>query len=321
MNCGAASLAGRSSGSATFPLPLADGTARGEGPISSSAGGTGPAGANAWSFSGRLAVNGNIRSGLLTFTPSYITDKGQVGGPGISAGAGSRSFLGRSAAPIVIPVKNGAELIDKRVYVFVGCPLEVINAWKLKGDPYDSPAGTGGSATEAWQIVFDGHDRWTAEIRPGVRGGANAHWQVDVVVLLANKQWKSGTAVVKVLDLDLISEPAGVFALRYDLDDFRSFDIQGSAADGKLTLRFPRDDSAKCDVQYQLAVLKRNLERTLEAAGVPNFAATATSLSEGGDIESTGVLLAPKQATYTLNLIEGTQPGVGDEKITLKKLY
>jgi hypothetical protein len=323
MACQGAYVTGNGTGSAQFPLPKGDGTVKGEGTTTASHRGTTPISSGAEGGKGRLLIEGEIKDDLLAFLPGFVDDSGQMSGSGAggsqAASFGGMAMWGRDV-PIVIPVKDGARVVDKRTYDIALCHIEVNETWSLHGEDYPSNAGPAGPM-EAWRIAFDAWDKWTNEVQTGVKAGANAHWRVDVTVLLANHQWKSATAVATALQLNGISDPPGVFNVLYGFDAFATIPVTGSVQGNNLTLTFPRDDSGKLGIDYKVELMEDDLEKTLQDGGVPDASTAASDLKAKGTIHSTEKLLIPRKGTYTLTLAEGTQPGVGDEKIALKKLY
>jgi hypothetical protein len=197
-------------GKVEFPLPLGDGPAKGEGPLSATFNskwtkpqphqGTATA-------DGLMTLDGEIRNNTLIFRPrTKLGDvKSQEGPPQVNYGAtfGAGVTWVDWVESVSIPVKNGAEhKIDLSHSIDISKTTGHVT-WRLRGKKIEKWLVT----VDQWPLMVFGAFKGKSQTRAGLK----VHWRRTIELEITDDEYKSGSGKNKLVELTSYSEPPGVY--------------------------------------------------------------------------------------------------------------
>jgi len=227
-------------GEAEFPLPLGEGPAKGEGPLSFTTESSGIASMKN-TGKGRLILDGTVvrdekqDKDILTFVPraTLTTSKVKTGSMSADAGFGGMDFFNTDES-VSLPVEKGSELVQKSAQDLPGgghYSGEMI--WRLKG-----------KKLEVWQITLDGYDTsWKGDhptkipkpkgyVMPKAKdltgdsysvpeykwssavGGLESHWRLDIIVEIEEGKYKKGEWEAVLVSVKPYCKPDGIYTVK-----------------------------------------------------------------------------------------------------------
>ena len=197
-------------GEVEFPLPVGDGPARGEGPLSATFNskwtkpqphqGTATAG-------GLMTLDGEIRNNTLIFRPrTKLGDlKGQQGAPQVNYGInfGTGFAWSDSPEPMSIPVKDGAQ---KKIDVSHSTDVSKTTGhvtWRLRGKKIEKWRVT----VDQWPLMVFGAFKGKSQTRAGLK----VHWRRTIDIEIEDDMYQRGTGKNELVGLTSYSEPPGMY--------------------------------------------------------------------------------------------------------------
>lgn len=205
------------SGQAQFPLPLGEGVAEGEGPISYQGKFdiTTPQPANTnLSWKGSLILDGVIRNDSLTFTPKSKLETSDVQRPtplpfSASTDMGQGQWIFKNAGKISIPVENGAQFIHDVSLSQSGMVTTGKWIWRLSG-----------KKIEHWRITIDDYRinyilyGGSGPGPSGKRCGLKVHARRVIEVTIENDKFKNGRGEASFVSIRSYSNPPWAYTCK-----------------------------------------------------------------------------------------------------------
>jgi hypothetical protein len=233
-------------GTANFPLPVDEGPAKGEGPLSFSA-------INVFNMTGKLILDGYIKNDTLKFLTKNTLDKGTAKSSGgtinLNYGEGLWAYHYDSVA---IPVEDGAEFLKD--LTDAASHTTGTLTFRLKGEKI-----------ERWRTTISGWE--TLYFGSLVGGGIRVHRQIAVDFEVTKKKYKSGSGTAKLTKFEEYSFPpelynCGVSGGMY-LDNSgtkhntpflnnKSFSVSGKKSGSLAILYLPKELYYSVDYQCKL---------------------------------------------------------------------
>ena len=214
-------------GAVEFPLPLADGEAKGTGPLSMQCSSvmTKPTPTKQkWSADGELILDGRIENDVLTFMPKGTFKN--VTGTGASLHSAQNTSEGmwvlNPSLPVSMPVQDGAQVVQQ-----LADPKTMITkgqlTWTLRG-----------KKREVWRITLDGFDRISSGGNPqpikkpksnkdpnapdvkwsDTACGLKVAWRVVIDVEIEDGKYKDGKCTAALISATPYSMPPGVYSVK-----------------------------------------------------------------------------------------------------------
>lgn len=148
--------------------------------------------------------------------------------------------------------------------------------------------------------------RHTTGVQPKVGAGVSVQWRVDTRIEIENGNWKSGVTTVSIVQVDSISDPAGVFTISHKTSVSPPYQVNGEKHGNEVHLRFPRSNTSSYRIDYDYKLTGGDLVPVLTAAGVANAASVLATLQKAGTMtDGTTELVPDKNTVYMLPLTDG----------------